>query len=372
VLTVNVITEESDLPALKHEWQELFTHATHKSVPLSYYWNYTWWHQYGSQRGPLPGGLRVFLFREGGTLVGILPLFLEYPSRTLRFISSGGPPGDSVFPEFVDILALPHRTEECLSAFCAALSQPPILTEWRELECTFSKHGSAIESYFRIQVNIIPPLWKKERVLLSPYATLEGGFEKYLSNLGNSQKYFRRILRQSERLNLSFRVANDEKEIMTTLENLFRLHQQTWQKRGEPGAFHTETVKEFHRAVAKQLHEHGMLFLAELVESDKTIAVVYGFLLNGKFELYQTGIVEIKDTQLKSPGIAIHLYAMHYLAERQVYIYDFLGGEAEYKRRFANGHSTLVERRLIRITGKVLIIEGLKRFKTFLKKMLAR
>jgi CelD/BcsL family acetyltransferase involved in cellulose biosynthesis len=85
----------------------------------------------------------------------------------------------------------------------------------------------------------------------------------------------------------------------------------------------------------------GRAVVARLSLASEAVAVLYGFVTEGKFDFYQSG-VRTGNTGLRSPGNLSHLLLMRALAERGVTAYDFLQGAASYKRRLATRENRLV------------------------------
>jgi CelD/BcsL family acetyltransferase involved in cellulose biosynthesis len=100
---------------------------------------------------------------------------------------------------------------------------------------------------------------------------------------------------------------------------------------------------------------HKQAVLARLT-GPKTLAVLYGFVVSGTFDFYQSGVVTDADADsIKSPGITAHLLLMRELATRAVQEYDFLAGGSFYKEKLATGSRTFVRRRLLRLTPQNVI-----------------
>jgi CelD/BcsL family acetyltransferase involved in cellulose biosynthesis len=347
-ITAEVIATIDQFDQLKAEWQSLFERCGEARISMSYEWHRTWWTHFGRERGPAPGGLRICTFRRGKELIGVLPLFLETKTKRLGFLTSGGHPGASACPEYLDILTLPEDAPSCLQEFTKLLEHPLLQRGWITLEIGFVATDSHVATYLATEIAPLRATWRRERKLPAPRADLAGGLTAYLSRCGGSQKLFRRLLNQEKRYPISLKVVTTEADLVTTLPLLFKLHQKTWQTRGHSGAFASSTIKSFHTDLTKQLQRKNRLFLATLYSEETPLVVIYGFIRATSFELYQLGMVDPKDTTLKSPGILCHLMCMRYLSEHGITLYDFLGGDEDYKKRFATVTAILLERQFIR------------------------
>jgi CelD/BcsL family acetyltransferase involved in cellulose biosynthesis len=178
---------------------------------------------------------------------------------------------------------------------------------------------------------------------------LSGGFEAYLGRLSsNARQQFRRLLRQVEKEDLAFDVASSADEARAFFDELVRLHQQRWTAAGESGAFASDRIIGFHRAVIASVAAKNpeRILLSRLSEQGRPIAVLYGFAAGGKFDFYQSGVAEAGRGKIGSPGMAAHLLTMRELASRRgVETYDFLAGQSTYKDRLATGAGELIRAR---------------------------
>ena len=69
---VVVLDQLQDFATLEEEWEDLHRNAAFATPFQSWAWLYSWWEFYGKDYE-----LRVVTIREGGLLVGLMPLMLE-------------------------------------------------------------------------------------------------------------------------------------------------------------------------------------------------------------------------------------------------------------------------------------------------------
>lgn len=70
-ISIQTYSSFEKLAAMQEEWDN-FTESVDGGIFMTYDWLRVWWKYYGKKRA-----LRIFVFRFNGSLVGILPVFLE-------------------------------------------------------------------------------------------------------------------------------------------------------------------------------------------------------------------------------------------------------------------------------------------------------
>jgi CelD/BcsL family acetyltransferase involved in cellulose biosynthesis len=156
----------------------------------------------------------------------------------------------------------------------------------------------------------------------------------YLALLGSKTRYrIRRSCREYEKLGaIRLRRAADATEASTFLDELKALHQAYWTARGQPGAFASRYFDQFHHNLVRGAFGRGEIQLLRIDVADRPIGYVYNFLYRGRVYNYQTGFDYQVCAKGDRPGIVSHVRAIEFNAERGNAIYDFLGGDLEYKR----------------------------------------
>jgi CelD/BcsL family acetyltransferase involved in cellulose biosynthesis len=83
---VVVLDQLQDFATLEEEWEDLHRNAAFATPFQSWAWLYSWWEFYGKDYE-----LRVVTIREGGLLVGLMPLMLERRGAfgRLLFVGTG-------------------------------------------------------------------------------------------------------------------------------------------------------------------------------------------------------------------------------------------------------------------------------------------
>lgn len=91
-----------------------------------------------------------------------------------------------------------------------------------------------------------------------------------------------------------------------------------------------------------------------------------GFVERGRLLFYQGGIASFADNRLK-PGLAVHALCMEECVRRGIDEYDFLAGDARYKRELSTGEETIVWASLGRGTLKSRTLDALLRARRWLR-----
>lgn len=111
---------------------------------------------------------------------------------------------------------------------------------------------------------------------------------------------------------------------------MMRLHAETWARRGQRGAFQERRFRTFHEHMIERFPRH--VDLARLTAGEETIGILYNFVMGGRAYNYQSGFKYESDNQL-TPGFVAHTLAAQQYLDEGYSTYDFMAGDAEYKRR---------------------------------------
>lgn len=274
--------------------------------------------------------------------------------REARFLESGDPVLDRLYPEYIDILsagadAAPARE----AAFEAILSAFPHVEEFvfRNTVPDFAQAGAQAAARHGALYRVLheQPTFQ---VMLEPVAG-EGLAAEFTASL--RQRIRRSQRRYAARGPVSFEAAATDAERARDFEDLMRLHGDHWRQRGEPGAFADARIVAFHQRLLRQSPEAVDLLRLEV--NGEPIGVLYNFLAEGRAYNYQSGFKFEDDNQL-APGFLCHALAIDRYRKMGLSIYDLMGGEADYKRRLGQERppllSFVIERRSVRQQARAL------------------
>ncbi len=167
----------------------------------------------------------------------------------------------------------------------------------------------------------------------------------------NARYQIRRSHRTLEALGggpLRLETAAIEAEALTWFDAMLALHGETWRRRGMPGAFADTAVLRFHRALIPRLLARGELAMQRVTAgAGLVVGTLYNLRRNGRVFAYQSGLRQPEDPAKQKPGLTCHALAIDAARAAGDRIYDFLAGDARYKRSLANTEATLLWAELI-------------------------
>jgi CelD/BcsL family acetyltransferase involved in cellulose biosynthesis len=259
---------------------------------------------------------------------------------TLWLGQSGIPSLDTVFPEHNGILTAPGP-DAGLVASClhAALTAPiPGSRHPRRLVLAgvdaAHLHAAAAQPGMTLHRHV---------PRLAPFVDLSrlgaGGLAASLS--ANARHQIRRSNRRyAAGGTLELRRAATEQEALEFLDALAALHQATWTRRGQPGAFASAEFRDFHRALIARALPDGEVDLLSIAAGGQAVGYLYNFRKNGRVLAYQSGF-DYRDDPHCKPGLTCHSLAIEMYAAEGATIYDFLAGDDRYKATLANDSAML-------------------------------
>jgi CelD/BcsL family acetyltransferase involved in cellulose biosynthesis len=100
---------------------------------------------------------------------------------------------------------------------------------------------------------------------------------------------------------------------------------------------------------------------------DQTLGILYNFLQHGKIYFFQSGISYGPDRRLK-PGLVTHACAIQHYLDLGFSQYDFMVGDAQYKKTLAKSSAPLAWVVFSRPTFKTSFIQSLRQLKQRLKR----
>ncbi|HEV7268354.1 MAG TPA: GNAT family N-acetyltransferase [Falsiroseomonas sp.] len=125
------------------------------------------------------------------------------------------------------------------------------------------------------------------------------------------------------------------------LEELVALHDASWQRRGQPGAFATPYLLRFHRCLMARAMERGELDLLRITAGPRLIGLLYNVRSGRRVHAYQTGLADTADEPHARPGLTCHCLAIGMALDRGDAAYDLLAGDQRYKLSLADREAQL-------------------------------
>jgi hypothetical protein len=126
--------------------------------------------------------------------------------------------------------------------------------------------------------------------------------------------------------------------IRDTLEEASCWHIGKWENSSTPSGFTNPHFKEFHNnliATSGSTSCRRRVRLFSLFNGDSLLGVLYGFQEGDWFGFYLSSIKPVADNRLRL-GLYMHDMAIKRLSDSGVSVYDFMAGEARYKKQFGS------------------------------------
>ena len=324
------------LTALEREWRDLETRGEH-----SFFMSWLW---IGSWLDRLPAEVPRWLLRaeSAGRVVGLGVICSNtvrrhgvFVSRGLYLHCTGRSELDELTVEYNGFLAEDGWEREVTQRCIEFLRDEQ---GWDELYFDGWHRPDLLGS---MQAN---RLWQVKIVRRPcPYVDLEAlrcSERPYVELLSRKTRYhLRHSIREYSRLgDLKFDVATTADEALCFLAELKRLHQHSWNTKGQSGSFANRFFDEFHQEFVRRRFPDNVIQLARLRVGEQALGYLYNFVYRGRVYFYQSGIDYDLDGRL-NPGLVCQAYAVEFNKVCSYKIYDFMAGDVKYKRDLAT-HST--------------------------------
>lgn len=126
------------------------------------------------------------------------------------------------------------------------------------------------------------------------------------------------------------------------LAGLAALHQQSWIRRGQHGAFANPAFVAFHRELLDTAWPRGEIDLLRVDAGGRALGYLYNFRWRDRVANYQTGFdYDTAETAQQKPGLTCHHLAAAMYAGEGLATYELLAGGHRYKTSLATGADTL-------------------------------
>jgi CelD/BcsL family acetyltransferase involved in cellulose biosynthesis len=328
-LTVEEMHGVEALDALRAEWQALFSQSGAPPF-LAWEWIASW-------RQCLNPGRESYLLcaRDGGKLVGLLPLGLEerplmgLPVKTRRVSLLGEGFGAA---DYLDVLALPEYAQEAASAILDHLARrvsfdilelDGLAADSPNLPLLAQRFGEETSFHYRLTPRFV-----------CPQVELDGDWAAILKRSRRADNFKRRLRQLRARNGFEYRVITRPAESEAAFERFLKLHEAGWIERGGSDVTGHEFLRLFQRNVVARLAEAGLVRFDELWVEGACRASIYGLDDGRRFYYYNSGY----DAAWKnaSPGLVLLGLSIEDAIRRGIERYDFLRGIETYKFDWAN------------------------------------
>ncbi|HVN19423.1 MAG TPA: GNAT family N-acetyltransferase [Dongiaceae bacterium] len=359
-LTISVYGHK-DWKSISAVWSRLEFLSPYASFYLSEDWISAWLEVFGTSLRP-----RILVFEEERQPVAACVLTRTTeprgPFRVSRMVLNTGaePQPERTLTEFNNILCCRGKEEAVARALGAYVNGE----RWDEFTIDGIDPGPLLTA---LQIKAFPKL--PASIALRPtYSVnleqLRRNKTRYLETLSaNTRAQIRRSLRElggPDRVDVQ--IARDLPQAEHLFAEMCALHQKRWQARGETGAFANNNRVEFHRALIRRAYAKGSIHLVRVASAEQTVGILYNFVRNGKVYFFQSGFQYTQGQRLK-PGLVTHASAIQKYLELGFSEYDFLVGDARYKRSLAQESKALAWVVFARPSLKLSVIQFLRTLK---------
>lgn len=178
--------------------------------------------------------------------------------------------------------------------------------------------------------------WRSQR-RDAPFADLDALRAAGQGRLGLCSANTRQQIRRSDRSYagrgpLTITALDDP---LAGFEAMLPLHEQTWAARGQPGAFASDWMRRFHRALIATAQPRGEVELLRIAAGDAAIGYLYNFRHQGRVHAYQSGYTGAG--RHEKPGLTSHSLAIGRALAAGDAVYDFMAGADRYKLSLSQG-----------------------------------
>ena len=154
-------------------------------------------------------------------------------------------------------------------------------------------------------------------------------------------------------------VAHCAERALEMLTELKDLHQKTWTRRGQSGAFASENFCLFHEKLIETTFDHQKILMMRVTVNHEPIGILYSFLDRDRVLFYQSGFQYEDDNRFR-PGLATHVCAIEKCLDLGHSEYHFLAGDdltPRYKQSLSTDHQQLAWVRMIRPSPKNALLK---------------
>jgi CelD/BcsL family acetyltransferase involved in cellulose biosynthesis len=260
-------------------------------------------------------------------------------SRVLSLNQSLDPAWDQVFVEFNGFYGA-HRSKfgPLLELLLEELGRQPDWDEFRlpGLQEPEARLALALAPRLSLNARIVDqrPSWSRE---------LQGnsGQTSVIQQLSaNTRQQIRRSMRALESRNgrLMLHQAGSAAEAQDWFQQMAPWHRHRWsgpQAGVSRSGFDNPSFIRFHFALIARAFDSDHIRVWKLFGGEQVVAMMYNFRV-GATESFYLGATDPELDPLMRPGLIGHLSVMERCLEEGVGVYDFMAGDAQYKRQLSN------------------------------------
>jgi len=320
-------------------WQEIENRVGSNSLACSWLWTESWLRHYGDMIphrfvvGERDAAVAIALITEGaGKKIG------PFNIRTLHLGTSGEPDTETVRVQYNRVLA-PIEERDSFVRGVIELARVSG-SRWDQFHLDgFSRddlpQGIELEPSFESLRDVC---------CITDLAAIRSSGKTVIAALdSHAAKSIRRSIRFVEEDHGPIRIewADSIEHAHDIFDEMVKLHEARWAAKGQPGVFSSARFAGFHREIVQKAFPNGGVLLARVKAGEMTLGCDYSLIERNRVLSYQWGIAQLKNKRA-SPGLVIGATVMQEALQRGLDEFDWLAGDAFYKRQLTTTSRELV------------------------------
>ncbi len=332
-MTVEVITQRKDLPAIAEAWDSLAHEDRRDGFFRTFAWYSAWMEHIRPDAEPF-----VVVVRDGGQLVGLAPFCrLRYRDLgfTLRAIAWAG--REVVSGDFLDFVCRNEKRGEVAKAVLKFVREAS--SHWGLLVAgELLKEGDSCRELDG-QGRELGLSVRYQESRICPYIELPKTFDDYLGGMTSSMRYHvRRRIREVEKKGARLEVFSEPLEVAARVDTLIDLHLTRWRHDNLPGTFGRPGFPAFLRQICANPPSRSSSCVFQLTHEGTSVASLIMFYFGDSALYYQAGWDPHSPLAACSPGVVVMAHSIRHAIERGFHYYEFLRGDEAYKMRWTKTH----------------------------------
>jgi CelD/BcsL family acetyltransferase involved in cellulose biosynthesis len=336
-LWLDVVDDDEGFAALRGDWADVASVDPDPNVFLTWPWAHTWWQHFGQSQPD--HRLHVVVVRDPQGVVGIAPLYRSKvgvgPVATTalqRINHDSGDYGGMLLARRVDeaVALLVEHLGAQLRGEAAVVVLSRLASDARFtalLGDELVRHAATIET-------VVDQIGDA-----CLFTDVRGGFD--LAKQAKKHKIRQRLRRLSEQHGEVAFVEHTGDSLEEGLDRLVSLHDRRWEEIDEPmqGLLASPERRDFLLDAIRALDVEGMVALLSIEAGGRPVAVELDFVHENRVFLFK-GAFDPEFSAF-SPGQLLHHKVFEDGLADGIDVFDFCRGDAQYKRRWANGERHL-------------------------------
>ncbi|MGH9233530.1 MAG: GNAT family N-acetyltransferase [Acidimicrobiales bacterium] len=336
-LWLDVVDDDEGFAALRGDWADVASVDPDPNVFLTWPWAHTWWQHFG--QGQPDHRLHVVVVRDPQGVVGIAPLYRSKvgvgPVATTALQRINHDSGD------YGGMLLARRAEEAVALLVEHLGAQ---LRGEAAVVVLSRLASDARFTALLGDELVRHAATIETVVAQIgdaclFTDVGGGFD--LSKQAKKHKIRQRLRRLGEQHGEVAFVEHTGDSLEEGLDRLVSLHDRRWEEIDEPmqGLLATPERRDFLLDAIRALDVEGMVALLSIEAGGRPVAVELDFVHENRVFLFK-GAFDPEFAAF-SPGQLLHHKVFEDGLADGIDVFDFCRGDAQYKRRWANGERHL-------------------------------